>query len=1173
MSVQRVFPRGTAVALLATLSAGLLAGLSCPGQPGSGTSLVALAGPDLSVTVGGSVVLQGSATGGTGTYTYLWTPTTGLNNPSLARPTFTATTVGQFSFTLTVADTGGATAIDAVVVTVNPTGGGGGGATPGGPLTANAGIDRVTALGVAVVLTGSVTGGDGNYDIAWTPTTGLQNSNTLTPTFTPSQAGTFELTLTVTDGTGASSSDKVLVTVSATTVLNTLTWGPNFGGGGYQVVARFTGPLDPTSAVQLTSYRITGSRENPVSAGLSTDGQTVTLVFTAKPLTPAAAFDISVGGAIRDAAGGNVPQISNRVPAANTEDTTRPTVSSRIWGVDFAGSYQVLVKFSEAMDLTTTQNAGAYRMNDGTRRALAKSATLGSDGQTVTLLFEDIALSSSGARIDVGLADLKDINGNALSLDAEKPLTANPLDVAFPLIVADSIRHEPNYAGGGSAVRLRFTEAMDRSSAETLAAYRVNGTTTNPISATLSNDGRTVRLVFQLPLAQTDTLDVSVGDAIKDINGKALPLLAAQTIAGTPADVTPPTAPTLIWLDGTRVSGEPTGYALRAVFNEAMDRASVETAANWRITGTTTAPTLVTLSPDNLVATLSFDVAMTRSDRIDVSVNNSIKDLNGNAITTISLPIGPNPNDITGPTLAPSGAPTWGAGGSDYTITLTFSEVMDKGSAGNIENYVIVRTSTPPVEVDHPTQAVVDPLGKLVTLTFANTVGGFRRAGAAEEDKLQLSAAIRDVNGRGTSQTALQTINGNAETTPPAVATGGIKWGINKAPYQVNVTFTEVMDLASAADPANYGLGIGNAPPTSVTLSPDGKTAILSFESGTYTPASQLDVLNGVRDINGRAMAASLINQAILQDVTADTSKPALVSQVWSKDNLQYRALLTFTEALDATDAGTPANYTVGISSPATATLQDGGNTVMLVFTGGTFARNDLVIVTGVKDMHGNEVLGTSGIMQSNPLDTKALSLVAPTAKWAEDYPGPGYQLELTFANEVMDLLSAETVTNYQINGAFVIPSLAQLSITNGRTVTLTFSTLVLTRSLSRLDAIDFSLGGGVLDINGRSFDQVAAQPVTPSETNKPSVLDASEAGTNEVVVIFDEVMDRSSAETIGNYSFGGSPTVLLATLATDGVTVLLSLDSDPTGQTLTVSNVRDINSNVNNAYTSPVFP
>lgn len=81
-------------------------------------ALAADAGPDIAAEFGGSVSLSGSATGGDGPYMYSWSPTTNLDDPAAATPTFTASTAGTFTFTLTVTDGQGNTATDSTAVSV-----------------------------------------------------------------------------------------------------------------------------------------------------------------------------------------------------------------------------------------------------------------------------------------------------------------------------------------------------------------------------------------------------------------------------------------------------------------------------------------------------------------------------------------------------------------------------------------------------------------------------------------------------------------------------------------------------------------------------------------------------------------------------------------------------------------------------------------------------------------------------------------------------------------------------------------------------------------------------------------------------------------------------------------------------------------------------------------------
>jgi len=79
---------------------------------------IADAGPDKEISKGDSTVIGGSptASGGTSPYTYVWKPTTGLDDPTKANPT--ASPLTTTTYTVQVTDANGCRETDDVVVTV-----------------------------------------------------------------------------------------------------------------------------------------------------------------------------------------------------------------------------------------------------------------------------------------------------------------------------------------------------------------------------------------------------------------------------------------------------------------------------------------------------------------------------------------------------------------------------------------------------------------------------------------------------------------------------------------------------------------------------------------------------------------------------------------------------------------------------------------------------------------------------------------------------------------------------------------------------------------------------------------------------------------------------------------------------------------------------------------------
>jgi len=79
---------------------------------------VAEAGPDKTIASGGSTTLEGSASGGVGSYSYSWSPTTGLSDANAAQPL--ASPAATTTYTLTVHDSLSQEATDTVEVIVQP---------------------------------------------------------------------------------------------------------------------------------------------------------------------------------------------------------------------------------------------------------------------------------------------------------------------------------------------------------------------------------------------------------------------------------------------------------------------------------------------------------------------------------------------------------------------------------------------------------------------------------------------------------------------------------------------------------------------------------------------------------------------------------------------------------------------------------------------------------------------------------------------------------------------------------------------------------------------------------------------------------------------------------------------------------------------------------------------
>lgn len=217
------------------LSLGLAAIAGCGDfewLPDTNVAPIANAGAAQSVLVGSVVALDGSASGDANgnALTYKWSLTskpTGssalLSNTTAIKPTFTADVEGAYVVSLTVND--GKTDSTAATVTVTAS---------NAPPVANAGSAQTGIItGATVTLDGStshaVNGGTLTYNWSFTsfPTPNapiLLLTDPVKPTFKPSLAGTYEISLVVYEGKTPSPPATVTVTVINNAGSLTVTW-------------------------------------------------------------------------------------------------------------------------------------------------------------------------------------------------------------------------------------------------------------------------------------------------------------------------------------------------------------------------------------------------------------------------------------------------------------------------------------------------------------------------------------------------------------------------------------------------------------------------------------------------------------------------------------------------------------------------------------------------------------------------------------------------------------------------------------------------------------------------------------------------------------------------------------------------------------------------------------
>jgi hypothetical protein len=190
------------------------------------------AGADKNYVCGSSTKLDSVISNytGTGMLTYAWSPSTGLNDTTIANPTTSVKQTTKYYVTVSLT---GCVAMDSVTVNVNA-------------LSADAGINKILTCGGAVQLDSVISNytGAGTLTYSWNPSVGLDNDTIARPKATITQ--TKKYYVTVTTPNGCTAIDSVTVNVDPLKVE---------AGNDKTIVCGSSAQLDNTT----TNYTGTGS--------------------------------------------------------------------------------------------------------------------------------------------------------------------------------------------------------------------------------------------------------------------------------------------------------------------------------------------------------------------------------------------------------------------------------------------------------------------------------------------------------------------------------------------------------------------------------------------------------------------------------------------------------------------------------------------------------------------------------------------------------------------------------------------------------------------------------------------------------------------------------------------------------------------------------------------------
>jgi len=558
-------------------------------------------------------------------------------------------------------------------------------------------------------------------------------------------------------------------------------------------------------------------------------------------------------------------------------------------------------------------------------------------------------------------------------------------------------------------------------------------------------------------------------------------------------------------------AASPTDRSVDVVFDETVDKASAETAANYSIDPAIDITTAA-LQADGKTVRLTTDV-QTRGTDYTVSVNN-LQDISANAMTGVDSAVFTGV-DTTPPAVV-SAVPS-----TDKTVDVKFSEPVEISDANTVSNYEV----TPALVL---TDAVLQADGQTVRLTTGTQTLG--------TDYLVAVTGVRDLANNAISGSNTAVFTGIDSTPPQVVSTATVN------DTTVSVSFNELLDAATSQNVANYSVSPSLAVNTAV-LQPDGKTVHFTTARQSWQTTYTVTV-SAVTDTSGNVIDGG--NNATFSGT--DTSPPEVTSATPVDDTTVD---VLFNEPVDSASAQTLTNYSF---SPAlsvnSAVLQADGQTLRLSTAKQAFNTLYTVTVTGVADLGGNIISGNSSA-SFNGTDSTAPEVSSASAL--------DYQTVDVIYSEKVDSVSAQAVSNYSISPALTVTGAALQA--DGLTVRLT--TGAQTGGMAYAITVT-----GVKDIAGNTIganNMAGFAGTAPPSVAAPKVLSASAPDNTAVLVVFSTTMDPLTAQVTANYSLSPELAVTGAILQQDGVTVRLSTAEQTSGMiyTVTVSNVTDQNGNM----------
>jgi len=771
----------------------------------------------------------------------------------------------------------------------------------------------------------------------------------------------------------------------------------------------------------------------------------------------------------------------------------------------------VHVVFSESVEENSAEQTNNYQISGG---VVVQSAELQSDQKTV-FLYTTLHPNGTYTLTVNNVRDRAPVP-NTIASNTQVSYSWGGNDETAPIV--DGVELFRNAAS--DLLVITFSEALDQASALNKSNYAVSSGITI-ISAGIDE---TFAKVFLTTSAHTPGQQYTL--TMNNIKDGANPpnTIAANTTSVYQCiaeDAEPPRLIAARLLNPSQLELE---------FSEGMNALAATNPAHYSITPSVPVAS-ASLSPDLTTVTLS--TAAHSGGTYTVTVSNVGDD------ATPSNPIHPNYDQLTYEYIPPDEIPPELIGVeliNTNLIQITFSEALKQYPAELESNYLI----NPSVQV---VKATLDVSEKIVLLqTQSHSSGTY---------EVQIS------NIKDKANNTMSTATASYQYTAPDAIPPEMTLVQLHGSRVLEVVFSEAVDRTSAQNIGNYAVSPHVAVLKASLQGDDLNRVFLDTED--HQPGQSYTLT--VNNIVDRATPPNPIqpgSQKSYNYPVVDTSPPVLAGVT----PIGVRSLeVVFNESVSEATALNLSNYTITPTIAVNAVTLDISQTKVILNTGIHQAGVQYTLtVQNIQDLASPpNIIGS----QNSFNYTYTSNDVAPP-QLVRAEPHGATLLEIAFS-EPVDLNTARNKDNYAISGGVTVQSISasqsQMEVFLTTTPHISGNYTVTVQGIKDLAAIP------------NTMSRVEYQyHYTADDTSPPELLSVELRNRSMVQLIFDEVLNRATAENIANYSISNGIVVEKADLNISGKQVLLQTSEHVPGPyTITVENIADASSN-NNVLPSAVI-